>query len=739
MGSKIRTVVWVMFENRSFDNMLGHLQFDNLVPGVRGIEKPLITPVYENPYQGKAFYPFEMRDERLSGDLPHERAYVATQLAAQGGTFRMNGFVQAAHDLRQMPNQPTCEPMGILTENFVRTSSFLAREFVVCDNWFSPVPSSTQPNRSMAFNGKTFVDDTKLRHIPTDDEFITTWMEQRGLRWRVYHAGAAPFFLLFGRGNPLGDGFRSFDQMADDFRHEADKNFPQLIIVDPAFSDDPFLFTSNDNHPPTTVRLGEDFLGSVYGAISGSGRWEDTLLVVTYDEHGGFYDHVPPPPIPYANPAVSWSRFESMGPRVPAIVASPLLGKAGACHSLFDHTSVLQLIADLFAGGISYSASVKARLDAGIQSLTSVLSLRGTGKPTLHRPKLAVPGKLLPASTTRLTEHSLSALDTPTRRGFLTKAQELMQGSPDAVKKKYPIVYSALSHVSRSNALVSSSMPTKKPIHPASHFKFGWTPDIPDQRDHVYGAPLAKLTKKLSLPSKVDLRSKCPPPYDQGNIGSCTANAIAAAFQFDRMKQRVKAFVPSRLFIYYNEREMENSTSVDKGAMIRDGIKSLSKVGVCPESSWTYDDTEADPVTGAWPAGAKPARRPPPKCYKEAQKYQALSYQRLTRNLLQFKGCLADGYPFVFGFSVYESFLTEQVMKTGVVNMPASGEAGANPDGSPAGHAVLCVGYDDKEERFIVRNSYGEEWGQGGYFTMPYSYLLTENLSDDFWTIRLVE
>jgi C1A family cysteine protease len=217
------------------------------------------------------------------------------------------------------------------------------------------------------------------------------------------------------------------------------------------------------------------------------------------------------------------------------------------------------------------------------------------------------------------------------------------------------------------------------------------------------------------------LRSKCPPVYDQGQLGSCTANAIAGAIQFDRRKQKLKPdFVPSRLFIYYNERVIEHSVQSDNGAQIRDGIKSVAKQGDCPESEWPYDIS-------------KFAVKPGPTCYKDALKYQALQYQRVPQIANQLKGCLASGYPFVFGFSVYDSFESDVVAKTGVLGMPGPKEK------LLGGHAVLAVGYDDSKQVFIVRNSWGAGWGQNGYFTMPYAYLTDSNLADDLWTIRVME
>ncbi len=244
---------------------------------------------------------------------------------------------------------------------------------------------------------------------------------------------------------------------------------------------------------------------------------------------------------------------------------------------------------------------------------------------------------------------------------------------------------------------------------------YGWKPDLPDKRDLMYSAPEPVLKK---LPPGIDLRNLCPSVYDQGRLGSCTANAIAAAFQFDLLKQKAPDFVPSRLFIYYNERSIENSIKTDSGAQIRDGMKSIGNVGVCPETMWPYQTSEFT---------VKPFHI----CYTDAQKHKAVQYHRLPRLLEQMKACLADGYPFIMGFTVYEGFESAEVAKTGELNLPAVTEKVVG------GHAVLVVGYDDSQNRFIVRNSWGAGWGMKGYFTMPYAYLTSPDLSDDFWTIRV--
>lgn len=248
--------------------------------------------------------------------------------------------------------------------------------------------------------------------------------------------------------------------------------------------------------------------------------------------------------------------------------------------------------------------------------------------------------------------------------------------------------------------------------------KMGWKRDLPDFRDRVLALPPAKVE---NLPPSVDLRpAEHFVIYDQGSLGSCTANAIGAAFHFDQIKQGLKDFTPSRLFIYYNERAMEGTVDQDSGAYIRDGIKSIHKIGVCRESRWPYDE-------------ASFTTKPLDECYQEAAKNHCKEYARVPQDLAHMKGCLKEGLPFVFGFTVLSSFQTREVATTGNMCMPKP------KDYVLGGHAVCAVGYDDSRKCVIVRNSWGNGWGDKGYFYMPYEYITHPYLAQDFWTIRFVE
>lgn len=253
----------------------------------------------------------------------------------------------------------------------------------------------------------------------------------------------------------------------------------------------------------------------------------------------------------------------------------------------------------------------------------------------------------------------------------------------------------------------------------------GWIKDRFDPRDEVY---YPKAETVLARPKEVNLVNKMPPVYDQGNLGSCTANAINGVVQYLNMKQygTIGSWIPSRLFVYYNERVMLDTVNEDSGAMIRDGIKSINKQGVCLEiPSWPYDVN-------------KFSVKPPQTAYDEALLHQSLKYARVSQSEQDIESRLFEGFPIVIGIMIYSSFMSDAVAKSGEVPMPKRFWMW-KLEKLLGGHAVVIVGYNNTKKKFIVRNSWGDKWGVKGYFTIPYEYVLDGDLADDFWTIQLME
>ena len=381
-----------MYENRSFDNMLGHLSVEGLQPNANGLQPPPNQDQYANYYQGGVYYPFPRpRDEQLTFDVPHEYNFVATQLAPANGRPTMSGFVEAYAAATGTNPNINCDPMGFLTSKEVPITSFLARTFCTCDNWFCPLPTSTQPNRTVAFCGQSGIYQTKLQAISANGN-IFDWLEAHHITWGVYHDGFT-FFALYPDlwGKIFSDKFHDYEQLATDLKNGTQ---PQVIIVEPSYQDAPHIGPDhpNDNHPPVAVGWGEDFLRRTYQAATLNPQvWAQTLMVVYYDEHGGFYDHVPPPPFNNtaagnAAPPAPYA-FSTLGPRIPAMLVSPWVTPGTVNHQLYDHTSVLQMLAELFTPGQPYSTEVANRASQGIKSLSTALSrLRRQRLP--HRRRL---------------------------------------------------------------------------------------------------------------------------------------------------------------------------------------------------------------------------------------------------------------------------------------------------------------------------------------------------------------
>jgi len=267
--------------------------------------------------------------------------------------------------------------------------------------------------------------------------------------------------------------------------------------------------------------------------------------------------------------------------------------------------------------------------------------------------------------------------------------------------------------------------------------RYGWKPQLPFHGDR-------KFCQKAvyPLPDSIDLRQTgfLPPVYEQGAIGSCTANAIAAAFDFCRKKEGLPWIHPSRLFIYANARLAEGTPlDQDSGAQIRDGVVSVSTLGVCPESMWPYSTmfhSETDLFS----------IKPLDTCYGEA--LHELAVEHLAVDQTAITATLAQGFPVIGGFTVFESFEMPEVAKTGVVPMPPYLDPDNPPDSSVdnpltdwpiGGHAILIVGYNLKSGSYLCRNSWGDKWGQAGYFVIPMAYLQNPKLANDFWTLSKVD
>ena len=379
----VDTIVIVMLENRSFDHMLGYLSLQDETnrTDIDGIADPT-NPAYINDSAGETYSLFAMKDAAFPGDLPHGRDLIDVQLArsAASGRYEMTGFVEAYRRFMHVPRVKTkAPPMGFMKDGKqVPTLDFFAENFTVCDRWFAPLPADTQPNRLMALSGFTTVDVTAAQTL--NQELVYEWLTDMRIRWRVYRSGL-PFCTLLPRmWDEILDYtlFRSIRQLAKDVKTESDHTYPEVIFCEPAYFDSPVSssFERNDDHPPLPVGPGQRFLREIYEALTANpARWAKTVMIVTYDEHGGFFDHVAPLAIPTDPPAgVNYRRFATTGVRVPGLIVSPLVAPGSVYKDKLDHTSILQFLAEMFGDG-DYSPDVKRRMDAGIKSVSETLTL----------------------------------------------------------------------------------------------------------------------------------------------------------------------------------------------------------------------------------------------------------------------------------------------------------------------------------------------------------------------------
>lgn len=243
-----------------------------------------------------------------------------------------------------------------------------------------------------------------------------------------------------------------------------------------------------------------------------------------------------------------------------------------------------------------------------------------------------------------------------------------------------------------------------------SDHAFGWKRDRPDHRDLLFEAePIA------AIPA-VDLRSKMPAVFDQGQLGSCTSNASSAVVEYAEKKEGDKDWDRlSRLEIYYWSRVLEGTADRDAGAEIRDSFKVCAQRGAARERYWPYDIS-------------KFAIEPPASLARSDRYHRVIEYRAVASSSIDMGSCLSQGYPFAFGFDVYESF--ENLHSQNALYNPGPNEQYLG------GHAVVCVGYIPSTSRWIVRNSWGPDWGDKGHFYVPTAWMARN--ASDAWTVTKV-
>jgi phospholipase C len=426
LKNHVDTIVVLIMENRSFDSVLGYLSHPAAGnrPEVRGITSLDDDDLININSAGVGIRPFWRADAPFASDLPHDADAVQQQLAYSPliKTHLMNGFVKAyENEFHSQVNDPPV--MGLLQAKDLPTTSVLADSYTVCDHWFSCVPTSTAPNRLMSMCGATGLRETNI--LLPDQPTVYDWLLDHGIRWRVYAAGL-PFFALMPRMAPLilTGHFRHLSDLEHDVLNESPDDWPQVIFIEPDYYDCPVHFQpSCDNHAPLAMAPGETFVAEAYRWLTASKqKWERSVFAFTYDEHGGFFDHVPPLPIRYSHP--NGVAFQTTGPRIPAIVAGPYAPARGVCHLPLDNTSILQLIAERFGEpGESYSPEVLGRANQGIASMSGVLdaSAANTRVCTFRQAAASTPAGVANSSIRRGFDTSIKALVDRHRTEALTK------------------------------------------------------------------------------------------------------------------------------------------------------------------------------------------------------------------------------------------------------------------------------------------------------------------------------
>jgi phospholipase C len=426
---QIEHIFILMMENRSFDHMLGYLDAAN--PKIMGIAHAAAAG-YANLFNATPYAPAPRIDPAVPVDPLHEREDIRSQMRFNPGDKMMTGFVADYATVSPADPYPVGQYYGAAQ---VPMTDFLARQFCVCDQWFACLPASTQPNRLMAASGYTLRDHTTSQ-LFDDQDVVYDWLDAHGVSWRVYSEGF-PFFALMPKvqrrivADVWDNLFRGLVALDTDCR--SPDTLPKVIFIEPQFTDGAEPDKADDDHPTTSISRGQDLIRHVYAAVTGNPQlWSKSVLIVTYDEHGGFFDHVEPLQlVTPQNHGESYTPFATTGIRVPAIIVSPFVD-AGSCFSQpLDHTSILRMLADKYTPGAAYSPDVAARtpLHSAAEALTLAAPRPGAA-PAPPPPSPPVFAASAPALPRRIPSANAIA--------YLNAIESMRRLDPQAMAHKYP-------------------------------------------------------------------------------------------------------------------------------------------------------------------------------------------------------------------------------------------------------------------------------------------------------------
>jgi phospholipase C len=347
----IEHVVLLLLENHSFDQMLGSMQ--QAFPDVDGVTPELAATRSNLTLEKLAIYQHATTERQMAFDPHHEHANVMTQIQD-----RNSGFVrdfQSAYK-SQLSHADLQDVMGYYPLDFLPALHRLGREFTICDRWFASMPGPTWPNRFFALSGTCagqplMPTGKEMLHLHWYTEqsqpTIFSRMTEQRVPWRVYHYDFPCSLVLTQQRQP--ENLAHYAAIEDFFAAADGKesDFPAFSFIEPQY----FGVGQNDDHPPHNVMKAEKLIADVYNAVrSNPDLWSRTLMIVVYDEHGGFYDHVDPPPTIAPDAQTATWPFNQLGVRVPALLISPKCERRIE-HTQFDHTSVLKYLQEKWGLG----------------------------------------------------------------------------------------------------------------------------------------------------------------------------------------------------------------------------------------------------------------------------------------------------------------------------------------------------------------------------------------------------